>query len=120
MDRLDMSISEKMKDAQFCICARGGGYDPSPKAWSALINGCIPIIQHSPVDEAYSRFPVVFVDDWTPESLSEDKLNWLNKEHMKIMEVNSRNSEIVNRLKNNSINSVISLLTYKESYPSYY
>jgi GR25 family glycosyltransferase involved in LPS biosynthesis len=76
----DDGISEKMKQAQFCICARGGGYDPSPKAWSALINGCIPIIQHSPLDEAYSRLPVILVDDFTPESLSEEKLDgWLNE-----------------------------------------
>lgn len=67
-----------MRKSQFCLCVRGGGYDPSPKAWEALINGCIPIIQRSPLDDVYKRFPVVFVDDWTPESLSQEKLDgWL-------------------------------------------
>ena len=75
----DDGLSQKMKNAKFCICVRGGGYDPSPKAWQALINGCIPIIQHSPLDEAYNRFPVAYVDDWNAESITDEKLdNWLN------------------------------------------
>ena len=75
----DDGLSQKMKNAKFCICVRGGGYDPSPKAWQALINGCIPIIQHSPLDEAYNIFPVVYVDDWNAESITDEKLdNWLN------------------------------------------
>ena len=71
-------MTNTMLNSRFCICVRGGGYDPSPKCWEALINGCIPILQHSPLDEAYSRFPIVFVDEWTPETLTKEKLSgWL-------------------------------------------
>jgi hypothetical protein len=62
----------------FVICAPGGGIDPSPKAWLAIANGSIPIIQSSALDDAYSLLPVAFVDDWTEESLNEEKLAaWL-------------------------------------------
>jgi hypothetical protein len=30
------------------ICAEGGGRDPSPKAWEALLAGCIPILRATP------------------------------------------------------------------------
>ena len=75
-----IELSKKMQLSRFCICVSGGGYDPSPKCWEALINGCIPIIKRSTLDEAYSKLPVIFVDDWTPESISEGKLNsWLQE-----------------------------------------
>jgi GR25 family glycosyltransferase involved in LPS biosynthesis/tetratricopeptide (TPR) repeat protein len=73
-------IYDYMLRSKFCMCVRGGGYDPSPKCWEALLNGCIPIIQHSPLDEVYSKFPVVFVDDWTKESITQEKLDgWLQE-----------------------------------------
>jgi hypothetical protein len=40
------------------------GLDPSPKAWEAILLGTIPIIQYSTLDDAYERFPVVFVNEW--------------------------------------------------------
>jgi hypothetical protein len=63
-----------LKKYSFCICVHGGGIDPSPKAWEALAMGCIPIIQHSTLDEAYSRFPVAFVDSWGKNSITKEKL----------------------------------------------
>jgi GR25 family glycosyltransferase involved in LPS biosynthesis len=87
-----------MRKSQFCLCVRGGGYDPSPKAWEALINGCIPIIQRSPLDEVYSRFPVVFVDDWTPESLSQEKLEGWLKELRPFYENPEKRKEVLNML----------------------
>ena len=48
----------------FVLCVRGGGLDPSPKAWEALMLGSIPILQHSTLDDAYGQLPVVFVDEW--------------------------------------------------------
>ena len=58
------------ENASFIACVRGGGIDPSPKAWEAIMLGTIPIIQHSTLDDAYSQLPVVFVDHW--ESLFAD------------------------------------------------
>ena len=54
----------KVVSFPFIACPHGGGIDPSPKAWEALLVGAIPIIQHSPLDDAYERFPVMFVSDW--------------------------------------------------------
>ncbi len=48
----------------FIACAHGGGMDPSPKAWEAIMYGTIPIIQRSTLDDAYSHLPVAFVDSW--------------------------------------------------------
>lgn len=58
----------------FIICAGGGGLDPSPKAWQALLHGIIPIIKSSRVADAYRDLPCVIVDDWTPDCLSPEKL----------------------------------------------
>lgn len=35
-----------LRSASFLLCVHGGGLDPSPKAWEALLMGTIPIIQH--------------------------------------------------------------------------
>jgi hypothetical protein len=59
----------------FVACVRGGGLDPSPKAWEAILLGTIPIIQHSVLDDGYERLPVVFIHEWTEifESLEAEK-----------------------------------------------
>ena len=49
----------------FIACVHGAGIDPSPKAWEALLVGTIPIIQHSTLDNAYERLPVMFVNEWS-------------------------------------------------------
>jgi len=48
----------------FVACVRGGGLDPSPKAWEAIIAGTVPIIQSNWLDDAYRRLPLVIVSDW--------------------------------------------------------
>lgn len=55
---------ESARSATFLVCVHGGGLDPSPKAWEAMMMGTIPIIQHNTLDDAYRQFPVVFVDDF--------------------------------------------------------
>lgn len=72
-----MGISRKsylahVASVPFIACVHGGGLDPSPKAWEALIIGTIPIIQHSTVEDAYHHFPVAFVDNWS--DLFEDEV----------------------------------------------
>lgn len=56
---------ELAQNMSFILCVQGGGLDPSPKAWEAIMMGTIPIIQHSTLDDAYSLLPVVFIDDWS-------------------------------------------------------
>lgn len=66
---------EKLKNSKFCICVHGGGYDPCPRFFEAILFGAIPIIEHSPLDPAFSKFPIVFVDKWTVDAISEEMLS---------------------------------------------
>jgi hypothetical protein len=66
--RKGISQATYVKIAQylsFVVCVNGGGLDPSPKAWEAIMLGTIPIIQHSTLDDAYSQLPVAFVGHWS-------------------------------------------------------
>lgn len=65
----------------FTLCVQGGGLDPSPKAFEAIIAGSIPIIKKSDgIYDAYKNLPVVFIDDWTSNSITEQKLKeWLEE-----------------------------------------
>ncbi|MEH6645593.1 hypothetical protein [Sulfitobacter sp.] len=58
----------------FVLCVEGGGLDPSPKAWSTLLNGAIPIIRKNSVSLAYMHLPIVMVDDWQADALRPDLL----------------------------------------------
>jgi len=62
---------KEIKQAKFVLCIRGGGYDPCPRFFECILYGAIPIIQHSPLDEVFARFPVVFIDKLTEDCLSE-------------------------------------------------
>ena len=65
----------------FTICVHGGGIDPSPRAWEAIIRGSIPIIRESPVAEAYRVLPVVIIPTFDdPKAISLEKMDyWLAK-----------------------------------------
>lgn len=65
---------EEVKKSKFCLCIHGGGYDPSPKFFECILYGTIPIIQHSPLDDVYNKFPVIFIDELNKDTLSEDFL----------------------------------------------
>jgi hypothetical protein len=58
----------------FVLCVEGGGLDPSPKAWTALLCGAIPIIRHSPVAAAYRALPVAVVPGWSAGALDAARL----------------------------------------------
>ncbi len=73
------TFKQQVKNHPFTLCVQGGGLDPSPKAWMAIVNGSIPIIKSSPLDKAYSQLPVVIINEWNKEALSLTKLSsWLN------------------------------------------
>jgi len=74
---------EELKISIFCLCIHGGGYDPCPKFFECILYGTIPIIQHSPLDEVFSKFPVVFIDNLEKDALSED---FLNKKYIELKE----------------------------------
>jgi hypothetical protein len=58
----------------FILCVEGGGLDPAPKAWQALLQGTIPIVRRSPLEHAYRHLPIAWVDDWTPDAISPERL----------------------------------------------
>ena len=58
----------------FVLCAEGGGLDPSPKAWQAILYGAIPIIRKTGTYSAYDQLPVAFVDNWQGNSLTPAQL----------------------------------------------
>jgi len=65
----------EMGKYSFTVCAHGGGVDPCPKTWDALLLGVIPIIKrNSPVTDIYEDMPVVIVDDWEHDTVTPDKL----------------------------------------------
>lgn len=69
-----LSLAEFRRELRahpFTLCVEGGGIDPSPKAFEALLQGSIPIIKESPLADAYRHFPVLVVEDWSGEALSE-------------------------------------------------
>eukprot|EP01036_Dinobryon_divergens_P026941 gene26940-35640_t len=69
----------------FLLCVHGGGIDPSPKAWEAMLVGTIPVLEHSALDDAYSHFPVAFVDNitdflrWNTSEIKSTLTQWLRQ-----------------------------------------
>lgn len=55
---------DHMVSVPFIACVQGGGLDPSPKAWEALLLGTIPIIERNQIVDGYERLPVAIVDKW--------------------------------------------------------
>ena len=61
----------------FVLCVEGGGLDPSPKAWQTILNGSIPIIRTTALQNAYKELPVAFVPSWESHNISAEILkNW--------------------------------------------
>lgn len=89
---------EKLSNSKFCLCVHGGGYDPSPRAWQALCCGSIPIIEKSPIIDAYIKFPVVVIDEWVPNCISKEKLNKWLIELKEFYEDKNKREEVVNML----------------------
>ena len=64
----------------FVLCVRGGGLDPSPKAWECIANGSIPIIESSTLDDAYTQLPVALIEEWSIECLNESNMRrWIKE-----------------------------------------
>lgn len=78
--------------SKFVICVHGGGIDPSPRAWEALLCGCVPIIESSTLDSAYSVFPVIFVDTWDSNSITKEKLEQWKKQYDYVKDIDTRRS----------------------------
>ena len=70
---------QKLHQHSFIACVHGGGYDPSPKAFEAIHEGTIPIMKKSIVYDAYSMYPVAWVDSWGELFHEDNRTELLNK-----------------------------------------
>ncbi len=83
----------ELKLSKFCLCIHGGGYDPCPRFFESIIYGAIPIIQHSPLDDVFKKYPIIFIDELKESSLSKDFLE-KKYEELKIYYEGEKRKEI--------------------------
>ncbi len=77
---LEKDFYAKVAEYPFVLCVSGGGLDPSPKAWVALLHGAIPVMERNALSSAYEDLPVAFVDSWDAGSINRTILQeWLNQ-----------------------------------------
>lgn len=72
--------ARQLRRCSFVICAAGGGWDPCPKLWHALMHGAIPIVRRSGLDTCWQELPVWIVDDWRRVDWSRDTLVLLRQQ----------------------------------------
>jgi hypothetical protein len=70
----EIEFAKQLNQHSFVLCVEGGGLDPSPKAWHAMLHGAIPIIRASPTAQAYSSLPVIIVEEWNQGAITFDRL----------------------------------------------
>jgi len=77
-------FNQYILSSKFTLMVHGGGLDPCPKAFTAILLGSIPILEHSSVEDAYMQLPIVFVKNAI--SFLENQ----NNDSMKLLEYWSR------------------------------
>jgi hypothetical protein len=64
-----------LNETCFMLCPHGGGLEPNPKIFHALLVGSIPIVKKFVNCEfLYQDLPIVFIDDWKSEYVTAEKL----------------------------------------------
>ena len=53
-----------LRKVPFIACVHGGGMDPSPKAFEAIMHGTIPIVRKTLLYDSYHMFPIAWIDEW--------------------------------------------------------
>lgn len=71
----------KLRRSPFTLCVHGGGLDPCPKVYEAILAGVIPIVRcRPPLTEAFADLPIAFVKSWRRSSINKKKLSdWYEK-----------------------------------------
>ncbi len=54
-----------LRKVPFIACVHGGGIDPSPKAFEAILQGTIPIVRKTLLYDSYHLFPIAWIDEWS-------------------------------------------------------
>lgn len=68
-------FQEMVRAHRFTLCVSGGGLDPSPKVWTTIANGSIPIIRSTTLDDSYCQLPLVIVNDWNSRCVTSTLLD---------------------------------------------
>ncbi len=66
-------LVELMGRHEFVLCPHGGGLDPCPRLWEALLLRAIPIVRRNTTTDGLRRLPVAVVEAWeeiTPARLA--------------------------------------------------
>jgi len=87
-----------LKEHSFVLCVEGGGIDPSPKAWQAIMHGTVPIILDSALRSAYQKLPVVLVPQWDAKCIDAARLEKWHREFSAIHDDIKSRQEVINRL----------------------
>lgn len=85
----------------FLLCVHGGGIDPNPNLFTALLAGVIPIMAPFPGQSAYDGLPILITDgNWNESSpfFSEDYLLQKAKEFAPYLEDPAKRAHVLERL----------------------
>lgn len=82
----------------FVLCVEGGGLDPAPKAWTALLHGAIPILRDSPVAAAYRLLPVAVVPAWEAGAITPARLEGWKTALLPRFDTEAGRAELLRRL----------------------
>jgi len=89
----------EIQNYSFLLCPHGGGIDPNPKAFSAIYVGTIPIIKRFMNCEIiYYNLPVVFIDEWTSDAITQEKMQKWRSELKPYFYDNSKRSQVIEKL----------------------
>ena len=68
------SFNEKLGAYQFVLCPHGGGLDPNPRCWEALIMRSVPIVKRNSMSESLEHLPIAIVDEWSEVTIENMKI----------------------------------------------
>lgn len=89
----------KLAEYPFTICVSGGGLDPCPKLFEAILVGVIPIIKKkTPQTNAFLDLPVVFVDDWNKDTINEQNLRKWYAKYIKYFTDEDKRKNVLEKL----------------------
>lgn len=94
----EIAYMELLREHRFVLCVEGGGIDPSPKAWQALLHGTIPIIRSNSLRQAYQQLPVAFVGDWDANEITGEIMRKWYDDLAPRFEDKSADGELMTRL----------------------
>lgn len=83
----------------FTLCPHGGGLEPNPKVFHALLFGSIPIVKKFVNCEfLYQDLPIVFIPEWKPEHITAEKLKMWRESFKDYFYNQEKREQVLNRL----------------------